>query len=68
MLALDHRELVYRQPVVGAYCAEIQQTHVVTGNTAIGAGVFDRYAVAQHAVEGTVGLGEGRRADTQQLA
>ena len=58
VVPLGHRELVYRQPVVGAHCAEIQQAHVVTRNAAIGAGVFHRHTVTQHAVESAVGLGE----------
>jgi hypothetical protein len=54
VLALDHGELVDRQPVVGGRVGIIDELHAVARDRAVGPLVLDLDAVAQHAVEGAV--------------
>ena len=58
-LALDHRELVDGQPVVGVGVVEVDEPGLVAGDAAVGARVLDVDAVDEQAVEAVVVLERG---------
>ncbi len=67
-LALDHGELVDRQPVVVVGVVEVDQPGRVAGDGAVRPAVLHLHAVDEHAVEGAVVGDQGRRSPARDLA
>ena len=44
--ALDHRELIHRQPIVHQHIIEIHQPHMIARDAAIRPRIFHRHAIA----------------------
>jgi hypothetical protein len=59
-LALDHGELVDRQPVVGLGVVEVDEPSLVAGDAAVRSRVLDVDAVDEHAMEAAVVLEQAR--------
>jgi hypothetical protein len=68
VLAFYDGELVDDEPVVALGQVKVDEAHVVAGDAAVAAAVFDLDAVAQHGVEAAVAGDEGRRLGAQHLA
>ncbi len=68
VLALGHRELVDRQPIVVLGRVEVDHPRLRASDGPVLATVFDRDAVDEHAVHGAVALDQGGRVDARQLA
>ena len=68
LAALDHRELVDRDPVVGGRVLEVDDAGLRPGDRAVGAAVLHRHAVDEHPVQRPVPLEQRRQRDAGQLA
>ena len=68
VLALDDGELVHRQPVVRVGIVEIDQPDVIARDASIVAAIFDRHAIAQHAMKCAIVPDERRRVVSQHFA
>jgi len=67
MLAVDHRELVHRQPIVVPDIGEVHQSNSITCDGAVGPTVFHLHAIAQHVMEDAVVARQRRRFLPQHL-
>ncbi len=66
-LALDHGELVDRQPVVGLRVVEVEQPGLVAGDRAVGPRVLDVDTVDEQAMEAAVVLEQARTLGDEDL-
>ena len=66
-LALDHGELVDRQPVVGLGVVEVDEPGLVAGDGAVRPRVLDVDAVDEQAMEAAVVLEQARALDDEDL-
>ena len=68
VLALGHRELVDREPVVVVWGVEVDDLRLRTSDRAVGSAVLDGDTINEHPVNGAVELDQRRRIGARQLA